>query len=350
MREAIVMKRLRAGIIGIGTVAVKAHIPALRQLGIDIIGVADKNERALKRASVKKRFTDYQQLLKEDLDFISICTPPFTHYPVCVDVAEAGVNILIEKPITLNVADAVRIKKIVEKNGVELCVVHNYKFLDPFIEIKRMQERGEIGRLLSVRAIFHESSPPAKKTWLMDESKAGSILFESIHPLYLLTWFGGAPKSVFAFGKRVMPQYPSIRDIRALIDFGEGVGYLEISQFSSTAQYFLQVTGTGASAMANPTFMRVPAPSAPLDLLEQSFSYLSTLMNLLRIHTESRRLPYMRYAWGTHYKLIKEYAEAIVLNKEAPVTIDEGIQIIKLATAIEKSMLQGRKISINNVT
>lgn len=66
---------MRVGIIGCGAVALKAHIPTFTSLGLNIIGVADKNPKVLCKVPPKKRYPNYKDLLDENLDLVSICTP-----------------------------------------------------------------------------------------------------------------------------------------------------------------------------------------------------------------------------------------------------------------------------------
>ena len=57
---------MKVGIIGCGRVASAGHMPAFRQLGLDIVGVADSNKSARKKISAKRKYGDYKELLKQD--------------------------------------------------------------------------------------------------------------------------------------------------------------------------------------------------------------------------------------------------------------------------------------------
>ena len=339
---------MKVGIIGCGKVALEGHIPAFRQLGLEIVGVADSKRASLKKVKARRKYTDYRELLKQNLDVVSICTPPFLHYQMCIDAAEHGINILVEKPLALNVEEGMEIKRKVEANGVKLCVMHNYKFLDPIVKAKKMHEHGELGRLLSIHTIIHGSSPPSWKTWRMNESQAGSMILQWTHPLYIQTWFGGNPKSVFAIGKKIISNYPLVRDVKVLISFGDCTGFLEMSEFCVSPQFLLNVTGTGASITVKlPVKFRVLAPSTPIDVLEEAIASFSNLGKLFRMYLTMQRRPHMRYTGGSHFKLIKKFIESIENDTEVPATVDEGILTIKLANAIEESIHFGKEIGLS---
>ncbi len=339
---------MKVGMIGCGKVALEGHLPAFKQLGLNVVGAADTNEAALKKANVKAKYADHHELLKQDLDMVSICTPPFLHCQMCIDAAERGINILVEKPLALSVEEGIAMKRKVEKSGVKLCVVHNYKFMDPIVKAKNKHEDGQLGRLLSIHTIVHSSAPLARESWKMHESQAGSMILQWNHPLYLQSWFCGNPRSVFAIGRKIIPNYPSVSDVKALINFGDCTGFLEMSEFCSPPQFLLNVTGTGASVMVKlPVNFRVLAPSTPLDALEEAIASFSGLGRLLRMQLTMQTRPYMKYTSGSHFKLIKEFVKSIKQDSEVPATIDEGIATIRLAKAIEESVCSGKKIGLS---
>jgi len=337
---------MRIGIIGCGKVARKGHVPAFRKLGLEVVGVADSNRSALNKISVKRKYTNYKELLKQNLDIVSICTPPFLHRDMCLEAAERGINILVEKPLALTVNEGIAIKKAVEKNNVKLSVVHNYKYLGPLIEARRMQETGQLGRLLSIRSIVHSFSPPKSKSWRMDKSKSGSMISQWNHPLYINTWFAGYPVSVFAIGKRVIPEYPSIANIRAIIEFSECTGYVEMSQFCACPMISFDITGTGASISMKPHTFKVSAPSSGIEAVEDLLSSFKNIGRIFRMYVDMRFQPHKGYTWGSHFALIQDFVESVKANRKVPADVDEGILSIKIATAIDDSIRIGKKIEL----
>ncbi len=81
------MKKIRAGVIGVGFIGV-AHIEALRRLGnIDVVAIADPVDGVAKaeRFGIPKGYVDYKEMLaKESLDFVHICTPNNTHCEIAL--------------------------------------------------------------------------------------------------------------------------------------------------------------------------------------------------------------------------------------------------------------------------
>lgn len=128
-------KRLRVGVIGAGGIAQMMHLPHLRELHeqFEVVGLADMNERTLEAVGayygITRLFTDYRELLKEDLNTVMILTNG-NHAQMCLDAANAGKNIFCEKPLCYTIADADAIQEAVNRNGVTLMVGYMKRY-DP---------------------------------------------------------------------------------------------------------------------------------------------------------------------------------------------------------------------------
>ena len=104
------MARARMGVIGTGWWATQAHIPSLRTYEkADLVGLADPDlEKLAKAASfyeVENTYADYHDLL-EKVDGVVIAVPHAYHYEIARDALDAGVHVLVEKPMVLTAAHA----------------------------------------------------------------------------------------------------------------------------------------------------------------------------------------------------------------------------------------------------
>ena len=128
---------IKVGVIGAGTMG-KHHARVYAGLSdVELVGVADVNKDVVHRIAEKYKteaFIDYKELLKRDLDAVSIVVPTFLHEKVAVDTANAGINMLIEKPIADTVENAREIIKSAAENGVKIMVGHIERF-NPIISV-----------------------------------------------------------------------------------------------------------------------------------------------------------------------------------------------------------------------
>jgi UDP-N-acetylglucosamine 3-dehydrogenase len=124
-------KILRAGVIGVGSMG-KNHARIYNQLrDVELVGVADVRPEMASQIAQQhntKAFTDYRDLLGQQLDVVSIVVPTSQHVEVTLAAAEAGTNVLVEKPIADNLAAAHAMIDRCQKCGVKLMVGHVERF------------------------------------------------------------------------------------------------------------------------------------------------------------------------------------------------------------------------------
>ncbi|MEM2292297.1 MAG: Gfo/Idh/MocA family oxidoreductase [Candidatus Bathyarchaeia archaeon] len=104
------MKSLRVGIIGCGSIA-ESHVYAWRNSGVRVVAVCDVNSSLARSKAEKWRvpqwYDDVSRMVdSEDLEAVSVCTPPNARLGVVKPVAERGIHVVIEKPFAMSVDKA----------------------------------------------------------------------------------------------------------------------------------------------------------------------------------------------------------------------------------------------------
>ena len=150
-------KKVKVAVVGAGGIARQAHVSNYVQIpGVELVGLCDiDGERAQALAdefNVPKVFTDYKDLLKEDLDAISICTPNVYHAPVALAALGRGVHVLCEKPMATTAADARAMAKAARKAKRILMVAHQSRFRNESQTLKKFIDRGRLGDIFYARA------------------------------------------------------------------------------------------------------------------------------------------------------------------------------------------------------
>jgi UDP-N-acetylglucosamine 3-dehydrogenase len=147
--------KLRAGVIGVGAMG-KNHARLYSELpGVELIGVADVNETlatSIAQSYGCKPFADYNDLLNENLDVLSIVVPTTLHKKVALDAIQKGINVLVEKPIADTVENADEIIKVARQNKVKLMVGHVERFNPAIIKLKELIDSGLLGKVVSISA------------------------------------------------------------------------------------------------------------------------------------------------------------------------------------------------------
>lgn len=150
---------MNLAIVGCGMVA-NDHLRALKGIrGIKVIALCDKDEETVTRMSRKWNvgtyYTDYRKMLDEqNPSIISILTPPHLHVPIAIEAIKRGVNVLIEKPLTLSAADAYPLLEKLRDNRAKLTVDHIMLFSKIMTRTFHLIKCGIVGDVLGVRIEF----------------------------------------------------------------------------------------------------------------------------------------------------------------------------------------------------
>lgn len=144
---------MKVGVIGTGAMGVN-HIRIYHEMeDVELVGISDIDEervRALAERYDTKAFTDYNELLKENLDAVSIVVPTKLHKQVCLDAIAAGCNVLVEKPIADTPENAEIMIKAARDAGKALMVGHIERFNPAVIKLKEIIDSGQLGKIVSI--------------------------------------------------------------------------------------------------------------------------------------------------------------------------------------------------------
>lgn len=171
----------KVGVIGVGAMG-KHHTRVYTELpNVELAGIADINKDAVYRTAEQyntKPFVDYKELLKCGLDAVSIVVPTSLHAEVAVDTANAGVNMIIEKPIADTVENARKIIKSARENGVTLMIGHIERF-NPIVPV--IQKTIENTDIISIDIIRVGPFPPRIKD-------VGVVIDLAIHDIDIIRY------------------------------------------------------------------------------------------------------------------------------------------------------------------
>src|SRR5947209_8464879 len=118
----------------------------------------------------------------ERIDFVTVATPNHTHFEIAKPFAEAGFNVVCDKPLTYDLAQAEDLAKVVQKTGVVFAVTHNYTVYPLVRQARDMVQAGELGEINAVRAYYLqgwlrsrlEKQGQKQAGWRTDPKRAGA--------------------------------------------------------------------------------------------------------------------------------------------------------------------------------
>ena len=210
---------VRIGIVGFGFMG-KMHFNCFKAIdGVDIVALCDADEKRLKDTSGVEGnidgadqeldltgielFGDFDRMLKEvELDAISITLPTFLHADFSCKALEAGVHVLCEKPMGLDLAECDRMIEAAEKSKKILQIGQCIRFWPEYAKAKELIEGGTYGKVLAISFRRLTASPTwSSENWLMNEKRSGGVALDlHVHDTDFIQYLFGMPKEVCSFG------------------------------------------------------------------------------------------------------------------------------------------------------
>lgn len=225
-------------LIGCGRIATN-HIKAVLNNDLELVAVCDilpehmqalLAKHGLGNDSSIQRYTDYKKLLVEhpELQLVAIATESGLHAQIALDCIDAGVNVIIEKPIAMSMADADEIISRSEQKGVTVCACHQNRFNVAVQKTRKALEAGRFGHLShgSIHVRWNRNrdyyaQAPWRGTWAQD---GGCLMNQCIHGIDLLRWMmGDEVDTVYGVTRRQQHPYLEAEDVGvAVVTFKNG--------------------------------------------------------------------------------------------------------------------------------
>jgi myo-inositol 2-dehydrogenase/D-chiro-inositol 1-dehydrogenase/scyllo-inositol 2-dehydrogenase (NAD+) len=329
-------KPIRLGLIGCGSIAQESHLPAIKKTPeVSLVAVADVNMSKARQVGKMHRvnsvYDNYRQLLQNDeIDAVDICTPTKYHAEIAIAAAKEGKHVLCEKPIALRLQDADRMIQTCSKYKVKLMIGHSRRFIPRYSIVKKIIERGQIGKPIWAIQISRRSRlEPKCYTWYFDPKMTyGPILEVGIHEADLLRWFfEDEVAEVRAIAKSRTSSVPLYDQVFASLKFKHGgvagfeVGYILPRGFNQYTT--LEVRGPKGWISASDSHMNTVVHGS-----RDSISYPRAYKDLLSVPS-------------AYKDEIAAFAKAIIKGTDPPVTGSEGRSALEIVLALLSSIKSG---------
>jgi predicted dehydrogenase len=220
--------------------------------------------------AVERAYGSYQELIQQELkrpagdrvDFISIATPNHTHFEIAKAAVEAGFNVICDKPMTFDLAQAEQLANAVAKSKVVFVVTHNYTGYPLVRQAREMIRQGELGEIQAIRVFYIqgwlrtrlEAADQKQAAWRTDPKRSGAAgCFGDIatHAYNLARYMTGLLPQDISCHLRTFESGRALDDYgTAVIRFENGgLGTVTASQISHGREndLFIEIDGTKGS-------------------------------------------------------------------------------------------------------
>ena len=172
------MEKLRVGIIGAGNIAQNAHLPVYQERkDVEVVAIADWNleraQEAAKKFHIPHAYQNVEELLAaEEIDYVDICVWNRSHAPVAIAAAKAGKHILCEKPMAIDLEDALKMEAAIRKAGVQFMLAVPTRYSAEAQLLNQMRKEGKLGDIYYAKTanVRRRGTPIG---WFTDTQKSG---------------------------------------------------------------------------------------------------------------------------------------------------------------------------------
>ncbi|WP_225334197.1 Gfo/Idh/MocA family protein [Halomicrobium urmianum] len=347
---------LRLGFIGLGNIA-HFHADAVREVGAIVAAGTDIEEAARRTFAEEygaETFADPQKMF-ETVDAVIVSTPNRFHEEYVVASLEAGVDVLVEKPLAHTLESAERVVETAEESDAFCMVGFHNRFRDPVKVLNQYRLDGDMGEVNHIEANYvRRRGVPGRGSWFTrkEVSGGGSVIDIGTHALDLGLHLMGFPE-VHEVSAQTRSQFGTEEDYTYIDMWGEdqGSGAFDVDD-SATA--FVRCEGGKTLSLEvawatnrHPTqeiVIRGTGAGAHLDMATDSLEVLETTPQGASHHRDIE----IETAGDEPHAVEEEYFLEHVARDEHPEmnTVEEAFVVQKIMDAIYRSSERGEAVTV----
>lgn len=327
---------LRIGIAGAGQAGERHAFGFASCDGAELIALADLDlarAQAVAEPYRARALSDWRALLDLDLDILVIALPHHLHVAGAEAAAEAGVHLLMEKPIANTMAGGRRIVEVCRDAGVQLGIGFVHRFREELQIARRWLDEGLVGTGWLARETMSGRARPDRPDWLQHRRSAGGgvLMYNAIHGIDRLRWLlGSEVAEVTAHTQRFAPDSEVEQGVAALLRFESGA----VATLSSGAPSYPSLPGWETDLYGSEGQLRIRT---------RAWAEVSSEQRRERIDTShlGERTPHYNFA-----RQAAAFVAAVRGERPLAVTAADGLASLEVALAIYHSAETGSTISL----
>lgn len=339
---------LKVAVIGSGAIS-RAHIDSYLRFKdrCKIVAICDlypeKAEELRKQYGLEARIVkDHAELLQEDVDLISVCTPPYTHADIAVDALNAGKHVVVEKPMASSLEECDRMNAAAASSGKILSVISQNRFGDGIRKLKRALDSGLAGRIVHAQVDSYWWRGYSyydlwwRGTW--EKEGGGCTLNHAVHHIDMLQWLMGMPERVTAVMSNTAHDNAEVEDLSiAILQYPRALAQITSSVVNHGQEQ--QLVFQGEKARVSMPWKVAASVSKENGFPEENAALEQELTELVD------KVPALRYTG--HAGQLDDVLTAIENGTGAVlVTGEEGRRTLELIAAIYQAASTGATVSL----
>ncbi|MCU6709610.1 Gfo/Idh/MocA family oxidoreductase [Paenibacillus sp. J5C_2022] len=356
------MKKIRVGIIGSGGIAA-GHLRAYQAMeNVEIVAAADivpgKARQFLDEAGLHEAaaFEDHRKLLELELDGVSICTPNVSHYGTTIDALQAGKKVLLEKPMSVTLEEAVHMVQVSKDTGLMLSIGFQPRY-DPNTKlIREVVQGGKLGKVYYVEVGGGRRRGMPGGTFIRKElAGAGAMADIGCYSLDFALHALGYPKPLTVsattsnyFGSN--PAYHSEASRFDVEDFGSAFIRLEggiVLQFKISWAMHMDTLGASMFLGTDAGLKVTPYGEGPWSGVWDGQVGSMTLFHDMMGQNTHTPIPRIQHSLNVFEEKVKDFVRAIREDAPAPIPAEEILYNQAIIDGILRSSAINKEVDID---
>jgi len=344
--------KLKIGLVGYGYAGLTFHAPLIQCSGsTELTAIAtSQSDKARSDYPEAVIVPDIDGLLAiDELECIVIATPNDSHFGLARKVLESGLHVVVDKPVTLNAADARTLAALAQQKGLLFAPFHNRRWDGDFLTLQVLLESGRLGRITHFESHFDRFRPVVPNRWREKTAQGGGLLFDlGPHLLDQALVLFGMPETIAATVKQhrdhaLAPDYMHLQ-----LGYPDKEIVLHASALSAIAPPRLSVHGTRGSYVKTGLDVQEDQLKAGLRPGEATFGknlpgLLSELIDGQILHTE------LATCDGAYVDFYRGLAASILSGAPFAVTAQDGVNVMTLIELAMHSAGDGRRMAYSSL-
>jgi len=338
------MARLNVGVIGVGRLGkvyvrdLAGRIPETR-----VVAVADPAaalaEQVAAEFDVPKSYADPLALIDDPaVDAIVIVTPTHTHRELVLAAVDRRKPTFCEKPPALSLQEIAEMKRAIDASGLFFQMGFMRRFDTGYAAAKKQIEAGRIGQPLVFKATSRDPFRPSLE-YANPSSSGGMLIDMGIHDFDLARWFMGDVRSVAAIGATIA--YPELETVG---DIDNAIASLT---FTSGKLGVVDLTRSGIYGYDISTEILGLEGTIRIGYLRETPIMIMTKANGVSHDT----VPYFMERFRDAYtSQLQNFAQNVLHQRETPITIDDGMEALRVGVAATRARESGNTVIVADVT
>lgn len=326
--------KVKWGILGVANIAVKKVIPAMQQSErSEIIAIASRDlakaQAAAEQLNIPRAYGSYEELLEDpEIEAIYNPLPNNVHIEWTIRAAQAGKHVLVEKPISMTVAEALPLLKTQRETGVKIEEAFMVRTNPQWIATLQMIAEGKVGEVRSVEGHFSYNNQDPNNIRNIRETGGGGLMDIGCYMIFFSRLiFDSEPIRVVS----LIDEHPETKtDIltSALLEFPSGHATFTCSTRVTPYQRVQIIGTTGRIEVQIP--VNAP-PDLPLKVFLDDGSDLT-----------GRTIQTFEFGPCDQYTVQGDlFSQAVCENKELPLSLESSIQNMAVVDAVFRSAKSG---------